>query len=238
MAIVEGARGILMRQQSFQSAALLHVIRSTMSSSGTWIGVLLAGWVGVIPLCWAQSDTTIPDARTILKRGAIEAGGAIGYWEEFLFPSEAHSSSRHAIFVMPRIGVIVTDEMNAGLLSGNLAVQLEPFYGRFRNGLSGDAAGVSAVLKYNLLSFGRWVPFWDVGVGLLWTDLAPRIAEDSSQANFALETGPGIQYYATTSMALTLGVRYHHISNAGIGARNLGLDAVLPYAGVSWILWR
>jgi len=182
-----------MRQQSFQSAAVLQVIRCTMSSSGAWIGVLLAGWVGVIPLCWAQSDTTIiPDARTILKRGAIEAGGAVGYWEEFLFPSKTHSSSRHAIFVMPRIGVVVTDEMNAGVLSGNLAVRLEPLYGRFRNGLSGDAAGVSAVLKYNLLSFGRWVPFWDVGVGVLWTDLAPRLAEDSSQVNFALETGPGI----------------------------------------------
>ena len=222
----------------FEPAALLQVIRSTMSSSGAWIGVLLAVSAGLASPCWAQSDATLPDARAILKRGTIEAGGAVGYWEEFLFPSEAHSSSRHAIFVMPRIGVVVTDEMNAGLLSGNLAVQLEPFYGRFRNGLSGDAAGVSTVLKYNLLSFGRWVPFWDVGVGLLWTDLAPRIAEDSSQVNFTLETGPGIQYYATTSMALTLGVRYHHISNAGIGTRNLGLDAVLPYAGVSWILWQ
>jgi lipid A 3-O-deacylase len=227
-----------MRQQPFESAALLQVIRSTMSFSGAWIGVLLAGWVGVIPLCWAQSDSTMPDARAILKRGTIEAGGAVGYWEEFLFPTEAHSSSRRAVLMMPRIGVVVTDEMNAGVLSGNLAVQLEPVYGRFKNTFTGHAAGASLVVKYNLLSFGRWVPFWDVGVGVLWTDLAPRIAEDSSQVNFALETGPGIQYYATTSMALTLGVRYHHISNAGIGTRNLGLDAVLPYAGVSWILWR
>ncbi|TKB79906.1 MAG: hypothetical protein E8D42_00645 [Nitrospira sp.] len=31
-------------------------------------------------------------------------------------------------------------------------------------------------------------------------------------------------------------MRYHHVSNAGIGERNLGLDAVLPYAGVSWML--
>ncbi len=198
--------------------------------------MLLAGWVGVIPLCWAQSDTTIPDARTILKRGTIEAGGVVGYWEEFLFPTEAHSSTRRGILVMPRVGMVVTDEVDAGLLSGNLAVQLEPVYGRFKNTFTGHAAGASLVLKYNLLSFWHWVPFWDVGVGLLWTDLAPRIAEDSSQVNFALETGPGIQYYLTTSMALILGVRYHHISNAGIGARNLGLDAVLPYAGVSWIL--
>jgi lipid A 3-O-deacylase len=196
----------------------------------------LAAWVGLIPPSWAQSDELSPDARVILKRGTIEAGGTAGYWEEFLFPPEPHSSSRHAVFVMPRIGMVVTNEMDAGVLSGNLEVLVEPFYSRVTNGFSGDAAGASLVMKYNLLSFGRWMPFWDVGVGLLWTDLAPRIAEDSSQLNFALETGPGIQYFATTRLALILGVRYHHISNAGIGERNLGLDAVLPYAGVSWIV--
>jgi opacity protein-like surface antigen len=136
---------------------------------------------------------------------------------------------------MPRIGVVMTDEMNAGVLSGNLQVLVEPFYGRFKNRFSADTVGASLVIKYNLLSFGRWMPFWDAGVGVLWTDLAPRIAEDSSQVNFALQTGPGVQYFATTYIALTFGVRYHHTSNAGIGERNFGLDAVLPYAGVSWI---
>jgi hypothetical protein len=199
------------------------------------IGALLVSWACLIPLCWAQSDAFSPDARAILKRGTIEAGGAVGFWDEFLFPTEAHSADRHAIFIMPRIGMAITDELGAGMLSGNVEALVEPIYGRF-NRFSGDAAGASLVMKYNLLSFGRWMPFWDVGVGLLWTDLAPRIAEDSSQVNFALETGPGVQYFVTTRMAVTVGVRYHHISNAGIGKRNLGLDAVLPYAGVSWIL--
>lgn len=196
----------------------------------------LVAWVGLILPSWAQSDDLSPDARVIMKRGTIEAGGTVGYWEEFLFPTEAHSSSRHGIFVMPRIGMVVANEVDVGVLSGNLEVLAEPFYSRVTNRFSGDAAGASLVMRYNLLSFGRWMPFWDVGVGLLWTDLAPRIAEDSSQLNFALETGPGVQYFATTRLALILGVRYHHISNAGIGERNLGLDAVPPYAGVSWIV--
>lgn len=200
------------------------------------IGAFLAFWAGVIPVGWAQSDGLSPDARSILKRGTIEAGGTVGYWDEFLFPTEAHTANRHAILIMPRIGMVLTDEIDAGVLSGTLEVLVEPFYGRFKNSFSSDAAGASLVMKYNLLSFGRWMPFWDVGVGLLWTDLAPRIAEDSSQVNFALETGPGVQYFATRRIALTVGVRYHHISNAGIGERNLGLDAVLPYAGISWIL--
>lgn len=208
----------------------------TESSSVKLIGALLLAWSGLIQPCWAQSDAISPNTRAILKRGAIEAGGSVGYWEEFLFPTEAHASDRRAIFIMPRIGVVLTDEMGTGALSGNLEVLVEPFYGRFQNRFSADTVGASLVMKYNLLSFGRWMPFWDVGVGLLWTDLAPRIAEDSSQVNFVLQTGPGIQYFATTRMSLTFGVRYHHISNAGIGERNLGLDALLPYAGVSWIL--
>lgn len=207
-----------------------------MSSYVGFIGAFLVAWAGLIHLCWAQSDNTSPDARAILKRGTIEAGGTVGYWEEFLFPTETHSANRHAVFIMPRIGVVMTDEMDAGVFSGNLEVLMEPFYGRFKNRFSADTVGASLIIKYNLLSFGRWIPFWDAGVGLLWTDLAPRIAEDSSQVNFALQTGPGVQYYATTRMALTLGVRYHHISNAGMGERNVGLDAVLPYVGVSWIL--
>jgi lipid A 3-O-deacylase len=208
----------------------------TVSSYVGLIGAFLAAWVGLISFCWAQSDANSPDARAILKRGTIEAGGIVGYWEEFVFPTEAHSANRHTVFIMPRIGMVMTDELGAGMLSGNLEILAEPFYGRFKNSFSADAAGASLVMKYNLLSFGRWMPFWDAGVGLLWTDLAPRIAEDSSQVNFVLQTGPGVQYFATARMAVTVGVRYHHISNAGIGERNLGLDAVLPYAGVSWIL--
>jgi hypothetical protein len=211
----------------------LKVSDSTVSSSVVAI-TFLAAWAGFVQFCGAQSDARSPDARAILKRGTIETGGTVGYWNEFLFPTEAHSASRRAFFIMPRIGMVTTDEMDAGVLSGNLQVLVEPFYGQFKN-RSADTFGTSLVIKYNLLSFGRWIPFWDVGVGVLWTDLAPRIAEDSSQVNFVLQTGPGIQYFATARMALTFGVRYHHIhiSNAGIGERNLGLDAVLPYAGVS-----
>jgi lipid A 3-O-deacylase PagL len=131
-----------------------------------------AGWMG--SFCWAESDATLPDARESLTRGTIEAGGAVGFWHEFLFPSESHSANREAVFIMPRFGMVVTDEVKAGTLTGNLEVLAEP--------------------------------------------------------------GPGIQYFVTTRMTLTFGIRYSHISNAGLSSPNLGLDAILSYAGVSWFL--
>src|SRR2546422_8458255 len=42
------------------------------------------------------------------------------------------------------------------------------------------AAGGSVLFKYNFLGFGRWMPFWDLGLGMLWTNLAPRIPEQST----------------------------------------------------------
>jgi opacity protein-like surface antigen len=90
------------------------------------------------------------------------------------------------------------------------------------------------VVKYNFLDFGRWMPFWDGGAGMLWTDLGPRIPEQSTQFNFVLQTGPGVSYFVTEHMAVTVGIRFHHISNAGIGERNIGLNAWLFNVGVSF----
>ena len=200
-------------------------------------GSFFAVWVGWIgPFCYLESAATPPDAREILKQGTIEAGVGGGFWHAFHVPGETHPVDRHAWFIMPRIGMVMTDEVQAGFFSGNLELLLEPFYAYFTEPFSADAAGGAVVMKYNLLSFGRWMPFWDAGVGMLWTDLAPRIPEDSSQFNFYLETGPGVHYFITTRTAVTLAVRYNHISNAGIGDRNLGLDGVLGYVGLSWFL--
>ena len=134
--------------------------------------------------------------------------------------------------------MVMTDEIQAGLLTGNLEVLVEPIFARFTQPFSAEAAGGTLVFKYNLLSFGRWMPFWDVGAGMLWTNLAPRIRELSTPLNFVIETGPGIQYFITEQTTLTIGVRYNHISNADTGERNIGLNAVLPYAGLSWFLTR
>ncbi|WP_447603839.1 hypothetical protein [Nitrospira sp. Nam80] len=50
------------------------------------------------------------------------------------------------------------------------------------------------------------MPFWDAGAGMIWTDLAPRIPEQSTPFEFVSETG-----------ALTTGFRFHHISNGNLG---------------------
>lgn len=198
--------------------------------------LLLVSSIGVFSsLCWAESAAPPLDARELLKRGTIEVGAAVGYWQAVSTPFHAYSANRSAVFIMPRVGMVVTDELKAGVLTGNLEILLEPLFAQFIQPASGQLAGGSLVLKYNLLSFGRWIPFWDAGAGISWTNLLfPKIPEESDAMNFVLQTGPGVQYLLTSHVSITVGVRFSHISNADLGERNAGLNAVLPYAGLSW----
>lgn len=174
------------------------------------------------------------EAKDVVKRGTIEAGLNVGYWQAVDVIGNGPSANRSGVFVLPKIGVVLTDPIEANLLTGNIELLVEPLFARFVQPFTAEAAGGSLVLQYNLLSFGRWMPFWDVGAGMLWTNLAPQIPEQSTPFNFLIETGPGVHYFITEKVTLTLGVRYHHISNAGIGERNTGLNAVLPYGGLAF----
>ena len=186
-------------------------------------------------VCWAEPPSPPPDARELLKRGTMEAGANIGYWQAVSAPFHAYSANRSAVFITPRLGMVVTDELKAGVLTGTFQVFLEPVFAQFTQPVSAQLAGGSLFLKYALVSFGRWIPFWDAGAGISWTNLVhPRILEESEPMNFLLQTGPGVQYLLTPRLSLTVGVRFYHISNAEIGERNAGLNAVLPYMGFSW----
>ena len=199
------------------------------------------GWVFVVIGCLAlflptnlqaESPSLEPQARRTVQRGALEIGFMAGYLQGNDTLTSV-SSNRSALYALPRVGVVVTPEVGSGFYAGNLELLVEPLYAHYFKPFGATAAGGSVLFKYNFLGFGRWMPFWDLGLGMLWTNLAPRIPEQSTPFNFVMESGPGVQYFATERVALTFGVRFHHISNAGLGDRNKGLNSTLGYLGLS-----
>ena len=194
--------------------------------------VLLIGTLWGAP---AQSSAAV-EAQHIINAGTIELGIQSGYWQAFTGLGNASSSNRSAVFVLPQIGLVVTDKIEAGYFSGAIEVLAEPVGAHFFEPFSASLAGFSIVGRYNFLAFGRWMPYWDFGMGVSWTDLAPRIPEESTPFEFLLETGPGLQYFITQDFAITGALRLHHISNAGIGTRNTGINAILGLIGVSYYL--
>ena len=174
------------------------------------------------------------DARRRVTKGALEYGLLGGFWKGNNLFQNAPSSNRRAIYILPQLGRVLTDELGSGWMAGNVELLIEPMAAHYYEPFSASAFGGSLVVKYNFLAFGRWMPFWDGGAGMLWTDLAPRIPEQSTQFNFILQTGPGVSYFVSENWAMTAGFRFHHISNSGIGDRNIGLNAWLFTLGMSF----
>ena len=202
------------------------------------LGAVLSRLTLVIVILWVEGGVAVAqssfEARNVLTKGTVELGGTLGYAQGTTAVGNGPSANRSAVFMMPRLGVVLTDPLGSGWWQGNVEFLVQPLFARFTQPFAAEAAGGSVLLKYNFLSFGRWVPFWDVGAGIIWTNLAPRIPEQSTQYEFVLETGPGVHYFMTDRIALTMGVRLHHISNANLGDRNTGINTVLPYVGISF----
>jgi lipid A 3-O-deacylase len=208
--------------------------RSRLSFMSRRQAVGFWGWVALLIFLPGLGWGGDADLRTRITKGTMEYGLLMGYWQgNNLFRNEP-SSNRSALLVLPQLGYVLTDELGQGKLAGNIELLIEPMAAHFFQPFSASAFGGTAGLKYNFLAFGRWMPFWDGGFGVLWTDLAPRIPEQSTPFNFIIQTGPGISYFVSDGTAVTLGIRFHHISNSGIGDRNIGLNAWLFNVGVSF----
>ena len=88
----------------------------------------------------------------------------VGYLQGVIMVS-GDSADRSAFHLILQIGTIVTDQLGSGYLSGNLTLMLEPLYASYVRPFRATAAGGAFVVEYNFLSFGRWMPYWDMGEG-------------------------------------------------------------------------
>lgn len=75
-------------------------------------------------------------------------------------------------------------------------------------------------------------PFAHVNGGLLWFNKSVPI-EDAGKLALVGEAGGGIRIFTSEKRAVSLGVRFHHISNGDRAGSNRGLNQFVIYAGFS-----
>ena len=100
------------------------------------------------------------------------------------------------------------------------------------------------LFRWNLtrLRSRRLMPYGQLGSGLLWTSQnfpqggrAP--AGTTSRINFTPQVGFGASFFTRQRQSANFGVKVIHISSAGIGNYNPGVNVTLQFsAGYSW--WR
>jgi hypothetical protein len=90
--------------------------------------------------------------------------------------------------------------------------------------------------QWNFRSSKKVQPFVNAHGGLLYFAEQVPIVQ-SSQFNFTFSFGAGVEILSRNNKSLTLGYKYHHISNDETGHFNPGVDSNLFYVGYSW-MWK
>ena len=92
-------------------------------------------------------------------------------------------------------------------------------------------------MRYNFIQpNARLVPYFQIGGGGLYIDSY----KDQSQRligqafEFNLQAALGLRYLINDKWAICIEGAYRHISNADLAPRNIGLNSVGGFAGVSY----
>jgi len=115
---------------------------------------------------------------------------------------------------------------------GNLELLVEVFGGAQFHPNGAYFVGLAPLLRYNLATGSRWVPFVNGGCGLSATNIDD--GDISGTFQFNVQLGAGTHYFLTDRTALTIQYRWLHFSSAGIQEPNYGTNTQMFLIGASW----
>ncbi len=170
---------------------------------------------------------SIPGRRP-LRQGSWEAGALGAFMISGAYGTKIHTVVR-AYWLLPRIGYTFAE---IPWYPGSSRAYLEPAAAFIPHPAKTYILGVNVILRHTIRVGGRFSPYIEGGAGLLNTNLRTRALGESIE--FMPQVGAGLHLHVTERVSLNAGYRWHHISNAGLAERNLGINSHFPYAGFSY----
>ncbi len=165
-----------------------------------------------------------------------------GSWELGL--RSGYSIGQRNVDMVPvnvRIGYTLFKGQKWIIPRGAFEVGIEPFASVITSVANPDKrsgslelGGLLPVLTYYFDLGNGLYPYFEGGIGMLYTDL--RGYNLGGHFSFTETFGTGVTYFLNDRLALSVGWRYRHISNAGLYKDNAGLTSDVFLAGFSYFL--
>jgi hypothetical protein len=131
-----------------------------------------------------------------------------------------------------RYGWVLTDAHLPGILKGRFeyAVDAVPAYLIFQPTGATYGVGLNPLnLKWNFVPHGRWSPYLELSGGTLFT--TAKVPAGTSSVNFASGAALGTHILGP-KYSWAIEARYLHISNAGLGDLNPGVNTFEVRLGI------
>lgn len=188
----------------------------------------------VLLLLLVASPALAFDATQTFKKGgtvlSLEGGG--GHQDNL----EGHrvQTGLDLWYVGVRYSLLPFDPAGPGILRGAFEVGIEPVLQMYEGSPRKDAyfAGVGVQARWHLVSFGRFVPYFEGGATVGGTNL--RVREIDSDLAFLLTVGAGASVFISEHTAIYAGYRLVHVSNGNIDRPNRGFEAHTGLLGISY----
>lgn len=202
------------------------------SSRTAFVAALATALAFALPAAAEDSASGSALFRKGSKHVALVAGYGVGF--RFANPSfNKELRDVGMINVIPRVGFGISDPVGVdSWYHGNVEILLEGAFLWNTSPHSGFGGGGGTTLRYNFLSWDRFVPYIDANGGLIGMDF--ELENQSDGFNFNVGAGAGAHWFLTDRTAFTTEVRWQHISNARTKLPNNGINDVLFLGGFSY----
>ena len=232
------------------TSALLFVIAMSVSGSSQ---VSNSAASAFHPIVSASNPRPLPDATSgnnsyTLKRGDNEFGfwGGLSFKATTIFAglNKDEAADRKFVVAAFRYGRTLAANQSVALQYTLDAIPLAVATGviiartavgrptTFQRETAYGAGLTPAALQLDLANGSKVHPFIHVNGGFLIFN-KPVPIEDSGKFAFVGEAGTGVRIFTSDRRAISLGVRFHHISNGNRSGSNRGLNQFVFYAGFS-----
>src|SRR5262245_60327172 len=190
-------------------------------------GRVVASLIGLLMLA-ASPPAAGADSETVFERGTWVLGLEAGAGSQVLGRDDR--SNVAFVNLTPRLSILPFDPFGPDWLRGNVELGLEGWLQHFTHPSRTMAAGFKLAARHHVLRWKRWVPYVEATAGMGGTSL--NVREIDSNFTFVLEGGAGIAY-VVERQAVSVGVRFFHVSNGDLATPNTGVNALSGRLGIS-----
>ncbi|MGH8475375.1 MAG: acyloxyacyl hydrolase [Methylococcales bacterium] len=196
--------------------------------------IWIAGLICASGVAMADPQSSVQPAYGYGKK---YAAFQVGYGSGFTIGNTGRGDANDVRYLatFPSFGIGISDSFGGNAwYQGNFDFVTEAQAVTFLGPGEGHSVGLAILLRYNFLSFEKFVPFAEVGVGAGY--LESNLSRQSDGVVFYPQAGVGVNYFISEDWAISLAYRYHHISNRGFRKPNTGINANMGLIGVEYHL--
>ncbi len=182
-----------------------------------------------------QARAGLEEGRPRFAKGAeqwslsLAQGTGLDIWGS----KGADTADVELIGLLPRFGIGLSDPVGTdSWYHGNLELLVEANLLVAYGPKGGFLGGLGLAFRYNFLGFESVVPFVEIGGGVAQLEL--DLEDQSDGLGFTAHGGLGVHWWLSEHTAFTASWRLQHVSNAGVGRDNAGINASTFLVGLSY----